>query len=55
MRCLARIAGEELQAMAKLVKYFCRLFFKNNFIAAAFFFFLRGICAHNSEMAMCVC
>lgn len=40
MGFIARIAGEELQAKAKLVKYFCRIFFKkkNNFTAAAFFF-----------------
>lgn len=39
MGFIAQIAGEELQSMAKLVKYFCRLFFKKkyNFTAADFF------------------
>lgn len=56
MGFIAQIAGEEWQAMAKLVKYFCRLFFKKkNNITAAAFFLLREIRVYNFKMAMCMC
>lgn len=42
--------------MAKLVKYFCRLFFKKKIISLQqLFFLLRGIRVYNFKMAMCMC